>query len=147
MLKKLDPKVLITLAALIILPIMFIVIMIIIRGCNSGKNYSKYQNMMVARAKTYVKNHKLLPKKGNSTIIKLDNLVEDGMKTPEKFLKDETCSGSVIVKNNSTAEGKYYSYVPYLECDNYKTEYLKDYLIKDVVDKGSGLYKVEDEYI
>ena len=145
--KKLDSKFLVTCAVLISLPILFIIIMALLRGCNSKKSYSRYEEMMMSRAKSYAKNHKMLPKSGKSTIIKLDNLIDDGLKSPDKALKDSSCSGSVIVKNNSTKEGKYYSYIPYLECDNYKTEYLKDYLMKDVVDAGSGLYKIGDEYI
>ena len=145
--KKLDSKFLITCGVIVSLPILFIIIMLIVRGCSGGKTYTKYQDMMVKRSKTYAKKHKMYPKKGRTTIIKLEDLVEDGMKTTEKFLKDDTCSGSVIIKNNSTSEGKHYAYVPYLECDDYKTEYLKDYLVKDVVDKGSGLYKIGDEYI
>ncbi len=146
--KKLDSKFLVTCGVLISLPLLFIVIMALLRGCSGGKKtYSKYQEMMVSSAKSYAKRHKMLPKKGKSTIIKLDNLTDDGMKTPAKSLKDDSCSGSVVVKNNSTSEGEYYSYIPYLECDNYKTEYIKDYLIKDVTDNGSGLYKVGDEYI
>ena len=145
--KKLDSKFLITCGVLISLPILFIIIMAIIRGCSAGRTPARYQDMMVKRAKIYAKKHKMYPKKGKTTIIKLENLVEDGMKTTEKFLKDDTCSGSVIIKNNSTSEGKYYAYIPYLECDDYNTKYLKDYLVKDIVDKGSGLYKVGDEYI
>lgn len=145
--KKLDSKFLITCGVIISLPLIFILFMALIRGCSGGKTYDKYQEMMVTRAKSYAKNHKMLPKKGKSTIIKLDNLIDDGMKSPEKSLKDDSCSGSVVIKNNSTTYGEYYSYIPYLECDNYKTEYLKDYLMKDIVDSGSGLYKIGDEYI
>ena len=69
-------------------------------------------------------NHPCECAKCNHKTTVIENLVEDGMKTTDKFLKDDTCSGSVIIKNNSTSEGKYYAYVPYLECDDYKTEYL-----------------------
>lgn len=81
--------------------------------------------------------------------MKLNDLVEDGMKSSEKALKDTTCSGSVEIRNNSNdiITDELYSYIPYLECDNYKTEYIKDYLIKDVVTSESGLYKIGDEYI
>ena len=103
--------------------------------------------MMMNRAKSYAKNHQMLPKSGKSTIIKLDNLIDDGLKSPDKSLKDSSCSGSVVIKSNYKDGKKYYNYIPYLECDNYKTEYIKDYLMKDVVTSGSGLYKTGDEYI
>lgn len=148
--RKLDSKFLITCGVIIALPIIFIIIMVLIRGCSGTKSYSRYEEMMVTRTKSYAKNHKMLPKRGKQTIIKLNNLLDDGMKTPEKVLKDDSCSGSVVIKNysNDLINKNYYSYIPYLECDNYKTEYIKDYLLKDVVSEGSGLYKLDnDEYV
>ena len=146
--KKLDSKFLITCAIIISLPIIFILFMMLIRGCsNKTKSYAKYEAMMVAKTKIYAKNHKMLPSDNKTTIIKLDNLIADGLKKPEKVLKDDTCSGSVVIKNNSKDNKKYYNYIPYLECNNYKTKYIKDYLMKDIVSEGSGLYKVGDEYI
>ena len=146
--KKLDSKFLITCAVIISLPIIFILFMMLLRGCSSGKKtYTKYEKMMVTKAKSYAKNHKMLPSSGKSTILKLDNLVDGGLKSPNKALKDDSCSGSVVIKNNSKDNKDYYNYIPYLECDNYKTKYIKDYLMKDVVTSGSGLYKTGDEYI
>lgn len=145
--KKLDSKFLMTCGIIISLPIIFILFMMLIRGCSSkAKTYSKYEEMMVSKAKSYAKNHKMLPSSGKSTIIKLENLTDAGLKKPEKALKDSSCSGSVVIKNNSKDNHTYYNYIPYLECDNYKTKYIKDYLMKDVVTSGSGLYKIGDEY-
>ena len=146
--KKLDSKFLITCGVIISLPIIFIIIMMLIRGCSGPvRTYSKYEEMMVSKAKSYAKNHKMLPKAYKSTILKLDNLIEGGLKSPNKALKDDSCSGSVVIKNNYKSGKNYYNYIPYLECDNYKTEYIKDYLIKDLVTSGPGLYKNGDEYI
>ena len=147
--KKLDPKFIYVCGAIISVPILILIILVCIRGCNVKMSYNKYEELMIKRAKSYAKNHKMLPKAGKHTIIKLDNLVDDGMKSPEKALKDSSCNGSVEITNNSNnlSEEKYYFYVPYLECDNYKTEYIKDYMLKDVVTEKSGLYKVGNEYI
>lgn len=146
--RKLDSKFLLTCAIIISLPILFIIIMMLLRGCSgSKKTYAKYEEMMVSKAKSYAKGHQMLPKSGKSTILKLDNLIDGGLKKPEKALKDDSCSGSVVINNNSKEGKDYYNYIPYLECDNYKTEYIKDYLLKDVVESGSGLYKLNDEYI
>ena len=121
--KKLDSKFLITCAVIISLPIIFILFMMLLRGCSSGKKtYTKYEKMMVTKAKSYAKNHKMLPSSGKSTILKLDNLVDGGLKSPNKALKDDSCSGSVVIKNNSKDNKDYYNYIPYLECDNYKTK-------------------------
>lgn len=146
--KKLDSKFLITCGIIISLPILFILFMMLLRGCSgTTKSYENYEKMMVSKAKSYAKNHKMLPKSGKSTILKLDNLVDGGLKNPDKALKDDSCSGSVVIKNNYKDGKVYYNYIPYLECDNYKTEYIKDYLMKDVVTEGSGLYKIGEEYI
>ena len=147
--KKLDPKFLITCGVIVLIPILILVILFSIRGCSGGKSYTSYETMMINSAKKYAKNHKMLPQKGKQIIVKLDDLVSDGLKSPEKAMNDSTCNGSVMISNNSNSisEEKYYSYIPYLECNNYKTEYIKDYLMKDVTTKDSGLYKVGEEYI
>ena len=146
--KKLDSKFLITCGVIISLPILFIIIMMLIRGCSGNvKSHDRYEEMMVSKAKSYAKGHKMLPKSDRSTILKLDNLIDGGLKSPSKVLKDDSCSGSVVIKNNYKDGKNYYNYIPYLECDDYKTMYLKDYLLKDVVESGSGLYKIGDEYI
>lgn len=147
--KKLDPKFLITCGIIIAIPILFILIMFLARGCSSGNSYSNYESLMSKNAKTYAKRHKMLPKKGKTVIIKLTDLVTDGMKSTEKALKDTSCSGSVEIRNNSNdiTSDKLYSYTPYLECDNYKTDYIKDHLMKKIVTSESGLYKINDEYV
>ena len=147
--KKLDKKFFLTCGIIIAIPVIIILFLVIIRACNGGASYSKYEQMMITRTKRYAKTHKMLPKRGKRTIIKLDNLLEDGFKSPEKTLKNSTCNGSVEIYNNSNdiIKGKMYTYTPYLECDEYKTEYIKDRLLKDVVTSDSGLYKIDHEYI
>ena len=147
--KKLEPKFFITCGIIIAVPILFMIIMFAARGCSGESSYSSYQDTMVKYSKTYAKKHKMLPKKGKSVILKLSDLVTDGMKSADKALKDSSCSGSVEIRNNSNdiSDDKLYSYIPYLECDKYKTEYIKDYLLKSVVTSESGLYKIGDEYV
>ena len=147
--KKLDPKFLITCGVIIAIPILFMLIMFFARGCSSGSSYSNYEDLMIKHAKTYAKRHKMFPKKGKTVIIKLNDLVTDGMRSTEKAIKDTSCSGSVEIRNNSNdiISDKLYSYIPYLECDDYKTDYIKDHLLKNVVTSDSGLYKVDEEYI
>lgn len=147
--KKLDPKFLITCGAIILVPILILIILFAIRGCGGGTTKKAYEDKMVSSAKSYAKKHKMFPKEGKQIIIKLDDLVDDGLKSPEKALKDTTCSGSVVIKNNSNSidNKEYYAYTPYLECSDYKTTYIKDYLMKEVVTSNSGLYKLGNEYI
>lgn len=62
--KKLEPKFLITCGIILAIPILFIIIMFIVRGCTSGSTYTNYQNLMISYSKKYAKRHKMLPKKG-----------------------------------------------------------------------------------
>lgn len=147
--KKLDPKFYITCGVVILIPIMILIVLFAIRGCNNTKTPEKYEQLMISAAEKYAKAHKMFPKKGNQVIIKLDELEKDGLKSSEKALKDTTCSGSVTITNNSNdlSEEDYYLYTPYLECSNYKTDYLKDHLLEDITTTNSGLYQVGKEYI
>ena len=45
--KKLDSKFLVTCAVLISLPLLFIILMALLRGCNIKKSYSRYEEMMM----------------------------------------------------------------------------------------------------
>ena len=147
--KKLDKKFYITCGIILLIPIVFLILMFLLRGCTSKISHEKYEELMVKKAKIYAKNHKMLPKENKHTIIKLDNLIEDGFKSPEKRLKDSSCNGSVEIINNSNSllKDEQYFYIPYLECDNYKTTYLKDHILNSLTESKSGLYKVGNEYI
>lgn len=147
--KKLDNKFLVTCGVIIFIPIMILVFLFIIQKCDGTKSKEDYEQLMIKEAESYAKKHKMFPKEGKQVIIKLEDLEKDGLKSAEKVLKDTTCDGSVTIKNNSNelSDEEYYSYIPYLECNDYKTDYLKDHLLEDVVESSSGLYKVGDEYI
>lgn len=147
--KKIDPKFFIACGVIILIPIMILIVLFAIRGCNNAKTPAKYEKLMITAAEKYAKNHKMFPKDGKQVIIRLEDLEKDGLKSSEKALKDTTCSGSVTITNNSNdlSEEDYYLYTPYLECSNYKTDYLKDHLLEDVTTEKSGLYKVGEEYI
>lgn len=147
--KKLDPKFFITCGVIILIPIMILIVLFAIKGCNGAKTPEKYEELMVEAAEKYAKAHKMFPKKGKQVIIKLDELEKDGLKSSEKALKDTTCSGSVTITNtsNDLSDEKYYLYTPYLECSDYKTDYLKDHLLEDLTTTKSGLYKIGEEYV
>lgn len=143
--KKTDKSFLIKCGILLIIPIIIIIILAIIRGCSSrGNNYSSYEQKMTTKASTYFKQHKLLPsKEGKEVVVTLDELMLDGLKSPNKYLKDSTCTGSVTVQKN----GSEYFYTPYLDCSEYKTDYLVNHIKKDITTKESGLYQINNEYI
>ena len=153
MLKKFDKKFIYICGILLGLPIILIIFLAMFRGCSSGVSYSSYENKMVSAAKKYVKEKKKSPKiDGEVVTINLDDLIKDDyIKDPEKALEDNSCTGSVTVRNNGSSvesnKGGYYMYIPDLKCDKYKTTHIIDKLMEDVVTSKSGLYQVEDGYV
>lgn len=142
--KSLDKKFLTTSGLLLFIPLLIILILVIARGCSSDPSFEGYEQKMISSAQRYFEYHDLLPsKEGKEVIVTLDDLVAEGLKSPEKVLKDASCTGSVTAKKN----GEQFFYTPYLECKDYTTDYIINHLKKDVVKKESGLYQVGNEYI
>lgn len=115
------------------------------------KSYTEIENIMVDASKSYFKDNKVkLPNELNATTtIPVSTLVkQEKMKSIDEYIKDESikCSGNVIVTNL----GKRYRYTANLDCgEKYKTKYFIDYIKNkvNVVDKGNGLYNVNNELI
>lgn len=152
-LKKLDKKFLIIAGCLIILPILLIIFLAIIQGCSNRKtSYNSYENKMVTAAKKYFNDNDLLPKNESETSsVTLDTLIDRKyIKTTEKLL-DETCSGSVTVRNNGSSiesnNGGFLNYTYDLKCEKYSTVHLIDKLKESITTEGSGLYLVGEDYI
>lgn len=146
MLKKVDSKFIRIAVLLICLPILFIIILFIIKGCSGKKtSYALYEDKMVESTKKYLTNKSLLPKNsGGKVVVNLSDLVKyKYIKSANDSVKDNNCDGSVTVFNN----GGQYLYIPNLKCDKYKTAYLIDKLKEQIVTKESGLYQVSDGYV
>ena len=144
MLKKLDKKFLYICSGLILAPILLIIVLVLIRGCSSSISADKYEDKMVSAAKKYFKKNKLPKSEGGEVEVSLDDLVAGNyIKDSDDYVDDKNCDGYVKVKNN----GGFYLYTPYLSCDKFKTTYIIDKLMKDVVTSKSGLYQIEDGYV
>lgn len=153
MLNKLNFKSKIILFSLIIIPILIIVLLFSIKGCSKGDNYSNYEKKMINAAENYLKKKNKLPiTEGGQVTVSLDSLIKEGyIKSPTSLLNDNSCDGSVSVRNNGVSvkenDGGFYYYIPDLKCDNYKTVHLIDKLMENLVTEKSGLYKTEDGYV
>jgi len=153
MLKKLDKKFLYICGALILVPILLVIFLMMFRGCSSTTTHDKYQDKMISAAKKYFKKIDGLPtEEGEENLVELETLVSEGyIKSADKLLEDTTCSGYVRVRNNGASvsknNGGFHVYTPYLKCDEYKTNYLVDEIIKNVVNEGSGLYVTDNGYV
>ena len=153
-LKKMDKKFLIFAGCIIFLPILIIIFLAIMQGCSSkGISHERYEDRMVSAAEKYFKENDSLPdSEFEVDSVKLSKLVDKGyIKSTEKLLNDDTCSGEVSVrKNGSTYEsnnGGFFNYIPSLECDKYKTNSLKNLLTEYLTESGPGLYKTSDGYV
>jgi len=131
--------------------VVFIIIIFLMSKCGKGSHsYKQLVDRMVKEAKSYYKsNEKELPTEDKDTAtLTLKKMISDE-RIPElsEYLgkEDAKCDGYVTVINNSG----YYLYIPTLTCGkDYQTKTLKDQIIENsIVEKGVGLYQVNDEYI
>lgn len=153
-LKKMDKKLLIIAFCIIVLPIVFVLFLILLRGCSNRQiDYSSYEEKMIASAEKYIKNKKIkLIDEGEYKIINLSTLVDGKyIKSPSKLLKDDSCNGTVSVRRNGSSveenKGGYLNYIVDLSCDNYKTMHLADKIKENITNSESGLYLYDDIYV
>lgn len=115
------------------------------------KNYSHADTedkMKDAAISYFTDNKSRLPKTAEETVeITASVLAENKyMKTLDKYLKNETCSGKVVVKKSSSKD---YSFTSYLDCgSDYKTTEFYKALTdkKNIVTEGYGLYYYNNQY-
>lgn len=140
-----NKKLIIIFVLLICIPILLLVFLAVLRGCSNSYSYEEYEKKMISASQKYAKNRKKLPKNnGDSVVINLSDLEDkDYIKKATDVIKNDSCTGTVTIKNN----GGQYLYIPDLVCENHKTQHLIDTLLKDVVDSKDGLYKVNDGYV
>lgn len=143
--EKLKKIILIVLGCFVIL-FFFLFLM---SSCSKKISPSTLQTRMVEKAKSYYKIRKEeLPGTNSSVTLSIGDLVNKGIIDElDKLLEDgTTCSGSLTIENNNN----YYMYSPKLNCSSqttsYKTEYLKDLVMKDLVTSGNGLYNLNGEH-
>ncbi len=153
-LKKLDKKFLIIAGSIILIPLFVIIFLVIMQSCGVKKiTYDKYEEKLVSAAEKYLTKEGGAPSNEAELVtISLSTLVDGKyIKSTEKLLGDSTCNGSVDVRRNGssieTNNGGFLNYTVNLKCSEYSTTHLVDKLLEDVVTEGSGLYKINDEYI
>ena len=152
-LKRMDKKFLIIVGCIVCMPILLIIVLALIRGCDRKISYEKYEEKMITAFESYIKDKKKAPEvEGETFSISLDKLVEkEYIKSTEKLLEDDSCEGTVTVRNNGVSienngDG-FLNYTVDLECKDYSSVHLVDKLMEDLTTSESGLYQVGDEYI
>lgn len=127
---------------IVLLLIIIVIVMLIANGGN--KSYSYIENKMLSAAQSYYsENMGLLPKDvGDQSKVDLSTLVSGSyMKEPSDYKEGASCSGEVIVTKISAGN----DYVVNLKCgEDYKTKFLLDVLVDNVVTSGEGLYNFDD---
>ena len=128
--------------------LLIIVICIIAFAIGKSKDtsltYSEIERKMVSAAKQYyLKNESELPlnEDERNVEVSVSTLINNGyMNDIGSYRENDNivCDGKVKV----TKSHKYYDYSPYLDCgDNYRTVYLHEKLLDNVVTEDDGLYK------
>lgn len=136
----------------LVIIVIFVIVMIMGLLLNKNLSYEKIEQKMADAAIEYYGAHpKKLPLEEESEVsIDVKTLVEgEYIKPLEKLNDEDKCSGEIYV----TLRNGNHVYTPYLNCDNYKTETLYNYIKNKeniVEDKNSGedgLYNYNDTLI
>lgn len=113
--------------------------------------YGEVEDELKDAAIEYFKDNKSKLPKNETEIVEIDATIlanNKYMKTLDKYLKKEECTGKVTVEKAATNS---YSYTPYLSCNDggYTTTKLYEEIIKDknIVTEGFGLYYLNNEYV
>lgn len=121
--------------------ILIIIISIIVSIINRKTSYENMEDIMEKAAYEYYQNNlsQLPTSEVKTSVVSAQTLVEqEYMKSIEKYTKDTSCTGNVIV---TYIDGDY-DYQGYLTCSNFTTSLLVDKIKKDnqIVTTGAGLY-------
>lgn len=143
--KKVDKKIIIMAGVLVgIILIILIAVLVISLTTDGTLSFEKIEEKVMTSAQNYyADNGSLLPStNGESKEVEISTLVSGGYIKDLSNFTDEgvTCGGRVHV--TKTANG--YDYVVQLDCgEKYKTTFLVDKLIENIVTSGNGLYDME----
>ncbi len=111
--------------------------------------YAELEDVMKNASIKYFKDNKSKLPKDESEIVEIDSniLVNNKyMKSLDKYLKDDSCTGKVSVEK---IDNKSYSYTPKITCKDYTTTKFSDEITKssNVVTSGFGIYNINNEYV
>lgn len=146
--KPLGKKLFIIGGIIIFIIIAIIVVLMIINRDKSLSFIQIEEKMKKAAIKYYKDNSQLLPTENSSKSIVSGYELEQGYMKPISTMTEEgiTCNGEVRVLKNSDK----YLYIPYLNCgEAHETKELYKIItdVSNVVEQGSGLYKINNDYI
>ena len=140
---KLNKKMIIMMASVVgVIVVLIIVLLLFASGGSKNLSYSEIEERIVTSGKSYYEdNEDKLPTEGDVEL-NISTLVSEGYMNELSTYTDngDSCSGKLIV----TKTPNDYSYYAYLDCGNeYTTSLFSEYLKKDVVTNGPGLYEME----
>ena len=143
-------KIITIIVIIIVIIILFMVGALMYNKMFYKKSYAEIEKIMVdASKKYYDQNKERLPQnEGEITSIEVNELVKQNyMKNINEYLKndEEKCTGKV----NITKINNNYKHTPKLECDNYKSKYIVEYIKENekIVKTGDGLYELNSELV
>lgn len=145
--RAIDKKLLIMGGFIIGVIIVFLMLSFFTKMSKSGYiSYYELEDKIIKASQEYIEtNVTLLPNNNYETsTLDISEIVVSGhLNELSNYVKDgNSCIGEV----NITKYDDNYIYVPKLDCSSYKTEFLIDKLMSNVVENGNGLYNMDNEY-
>jgi len=132
---------------LIVLFLIFIILGLLMWIFGGEDGYVRLKRSMVSGAERYIIDNEG-PESGEQMTVTLETLLAgEYVRDVDKYV-DDTCTGHVIIMNNNGL----LNFLPYLSCEEYKTETLSARIIKDNLvedsdsDYESGLYYIDGQY-
>lgn len=131
----------------IVIVVIAIIIVFILGSLNNRKlSYEKLENKIKNAAITYYEKfpEKLPQSEGGEVKLNVSELIDAGLIKKLSVYNDDQCDANVYVQNNGDKK----IYIVYLDCENYVTNTLANYIKKgEVVTEGNGLYNYGDEFV
>ena len=117
---------------------------LLLSSCNKKYSYSKIEDKLIKAAQKAVDNGDITVMENSEYLVTSDQLVQAGYIKSLDKLRNDNCSATVKIVNNSGT----FNYLPNLTCANYSTTTLKQKIIDDnLTVSEDGLYSDNGEYI
>lgn len=124
--------------------LVLLISVMLLSSCNKKYSYSKIEDKLISAAEQAVSNGDVTVAENTEYAVTSDQLVQAGYIKSLDKLRNDNCSATVTITNNSGV----YNYLPNLVCTGYSTTTLKQKVIDDnITTSKDGLYADAGEYI
>jgi len=146
MIKNMNRKTLMIFGGLLGLVVIILIVALIMFIFGGEDGYTRLKKSMIAGAEEYINDNEP-PELGEQMRVTLDMLITgEYVREVTKYV-DDNCTGHVVIMNNNGL----LNFLPFLSCDDYKTETLANRIINDNLIENpeseyeSGLYYIDGQ--